>query len=57
MTTTHISFDQIVIEHFAQTGELHPDVFECDSNGLIKELIDAIPEEKEELLRVLRRLL
>jgi transcriptional regulator of met regulon len=56
-TAKHIDFSEIVIEHFNQTGELHPDILAHDSDDLIKELVDAIPEENKELLRVLRGLL
>ncbi len=54
--TNHIDLSERVINNFARSHELGPEVLSLDS-GVIEELIDAIPDTNPELVMALEDLL
>lgn len=55
-TANHVDFSEVVMNNFAQTHELGPEVLSLDL-GITEELIDAIPDENSELINALKDLL
>lgn len=57
MTTAlaeHVDFSEVVVNYFARTGRLPPEVME--NPDLAQELIDAIPDSNRGLIDALRLL-